>query len=248
MKNKSKKFQNETYRVQDIRDWLENNNISHEDFAYKINENYDTIKGYLTGRKKKPDIEILKKMANASGMTLDYFLYNSDVNSYDVETQKLQERMGIDKNIKENLYAYKQYIGISKMDSKPTNISKKDYNDVLDLLSSTKIQTDIGNKTFIELFNSKVLNLLICSIIYDKPFMEIFKNSFNTLSTKINANKTKAIGSNEIDFTFEEILNHLKTEEIYGSTQIKLHNAIDQLLEITLKETFNAIEPRTTLF
>ncbi len=248
MKNKSKKFQNETYRVQDIRDWLENNNISHEDFAYKINENYDTIKGYLTGRKKKPDIEILKKMANASGMTLDYFLYNSDVNQYDVETQKLEERMGIDKNIKENLYSYKQYIGISKIDSKPTNVSKKDYNDILDLLSSIKIQTDMGNKTFIELFNSKVLNLLICSIIYDKPFMEIFRNSFSTLSTKINANKTKAIGNDEIDFTFSEILEKVKTQDIYRNAKNDLHDAIDELLEITLKETFDAIKSNTTLF
>lgn len=248
MKNKSKKFQNETYRVQDIRDWLENNNISHEDFAYMINENYDTIKGYLTGRKKKPDIEILKKMANASGMTLDYFLYNTDVNSYDVETQKLQEKMGIDKDMRENLFTYKQYIGISKIDSKPKNVSKKDYNDILDLLSRVKIQTEIGNKTFIEFFNSKVLNLLICSIIYDKPFMEILKNSFNPLSTKINVNKTKAIGNNEIDKTFDEIFNSPNIQKVYKNTTYELHDVIDKLLETTLKETFDSIKSITTLF
>ena len=43
--------------------------------------------------------------------------------------------------------------------------------------------------------------------------MEILKNSFNPLSTKINVNKTKAIGNNEIDKTFSEVL--IKGDKIY---------------------------------
>ena len=77
--------------------------------------------------------------------------------------------------------------------------------------------------------------------------METFKHSFDKLSTKINSNKTQTIGNNEIDFTFNEILEKVKTQDIYRNAKNDLHDAIDELLEITLKETFDSIKPSTKL-
>ena len=48
-------------------------------------------------------------------------------------------------------------------------------------------------------------------------------------------------------FTFNEILEKVKTQDIYRNAKNDLHDAIDELLEITLKETFDSIKPSTKL-
>ena len=130
-------------------------------------------------------------------------------------------------------------------------ISDKDknayYNKILKLLLTKKITYENVKMPIIELFNANVLTLFICTIIHDKTFMETFKHSFDKLSTKINSNKTQTIGNNEIDFTFNEILEKVKTQDIYRNAKNDLHDAIDELLEITLKETFDSIKPSTKL-
>ncbi|MDE5830845.1 MAG: hypothetical protein K2H53_04185, partial [Clostridia bacterium] len=88
----------------------------------------------------------------------------------------------------------------------------------------------------------------ICTIVYDKTLMEKFIENFDKLSFDINKNKTQTIGNADIDKTFENIFYSPTIQKLYKNSKNELHDTIDELLEITLKETFDTIKPHTTLF
>ena len=56
-----------------LKDLLRENNLSHEEFAYKIGVNRETVTGYLVGR-RKPRHETLKAMADYFKITTDDLL------------------------------------------------------------------------------------------------------------------------------------------------------------------------------
>lgn len=244
MENETKMLENQTYRKDYICDWLENNHISQGKFAEMLNIKYSTLRGYLTGNIETPPIIVLKKMARILGVTLDFLCYND--NDPDTFDEAMQMKWWLSPKITDYFMEYKSnyYKAYRLISDKDKNA---DYNKILKLLLTKKITYENVKMPIIELFNANVLTLFICTIIHDKTFMETFKHSFDKLSTKINSNKTQTIGNNEIDFTFNEILEKVKTQDIYRNAKNDLHDAIDELLEITLKETFDSIKPSTKL-
>ncbi len=244
MENETKMLENQTYRKDYICDWLENNHISQGKFAEMLNIKYSTLRGYLTGNIETPPIIVLKKMARILGVTLDFLCYND--NDPDTFDEAMQMKWWLSPEITNYFMEYKSnyYKAYRLISDKDKNA---DYNKILKLLLTKKITYENVKMPIIELFNANVLTLFICTIIHDKTFMETFKHSFDKLSTKINSNKTQTIGNNEMDFTFNEILEKVKTQDIYRNAKNDLHDAIDELLEITLKETFDSIKPSTKL-
>lgn len=210
-----------------------------------LNINESTFKQYLNGSIKEVPIDILKVMANQVGVTLDYFCYNNDVNFYDTQ---IQDKLGLSEDTMANIIKNKTNRGLFNADKRPKEINKKDYNAILNLLLESKIPMKVGTKSFMDVFNQNMLNLLICSITYDKTFMESFKENFTTLSTKINVNKTKSLGNTDIDMTFNEIFNSATIQKVYRNATNELYDSINKLLKDTLQETFDSIKPITTLF
>lgn len=204
-----------------------------------------TFRQYFSGAIQDVSIDILKAMANQIGVPLDYFCYNKNVNSYD---KQIQDKWGLSNETIELLIQYKPKKTILTTDTKPKDIVKKDYNAILNLLLEKKIQVGTGKKPFIEMFNTKVLNLLICSIIHDTRFMENFKENFDKLSLEINQNKIQPIGNDDVNFTFQEIIKSDKIDTMLTNSKNELHSMIDKLLENTLQETFDTIKSNTTLF
>lgn len=245
MENKTKMFENQTYNRQYIIDWLKENHITQEKFAEMLDINSDTLRGYLSRNIETIPIPTLRKMARIIGVTLDFLCYNDeDPNTFD---EAMQRKWWLSPEITNYLMEYKSNYYVRNFFKIDKDVNT-DFNKILKLLLTKKVEYKGAKIPIIQLFNESVLTLFICTIVYDKTFMETFKQHFETLSTKINSNKTKAIGNDEIDFTFEQILEKIKDEQIYLDCTNALHNCIDKLLEITLNETFNAIKPDIKLF
>lgn len=241
------------FRADLVKKYIKENGLNYEKFYNLLVEEQEldiyiensTFRQYFTGAIQDISIDVLKAMANQIGVTLDYFCYNDNVNAIE---KQIQNKWGLSNETINLLIQYKPTKTILTTDSKPKDVVKKDYNAILNLLLEKKIQLDTGRKTFIELFNAKVLNLLICSIVYDTRFMQNFKENFDKLSLEINKNKTLPIGNTDIDFIFQEIIKSPKIKEMIIDSKNELHKVIDELLENTLKETFDSIKPITTLF
>ena len=93
-----------------------------------------------------------------------------------------------------------------------------------------------------------MLNLFICTIVYDKTILETFIQNYDKLSSAINVNKTRPIENTDNDMTFDEIFNSDIIQNVYRNATHELHDSIDKLLETALKETFDSIKPNPTLF
>lgn len=241
---KHKHTRNKRVRADLIYDYMDNHNISQEKFAEIADISIGQLKGILNATTKDPTIDTLIAISNTLGVTLDYFCYNSNENSFEKETL---DKFGISMEFADLFKTYKTHKSILSTDKKPKDINKKDYNAILNLLLESKIPVGIGAKSFIEIFNQKVLNLLICSIVYDTRLMQNFKENFTKLSLEINNNKTVALGNDNIDFDFQEILKSNTIDNMLTSSKNELHSVIDKLLETALKETFDSIKPHKTL-
>lgn len=241
----AKHKKNKRFRAYLIYEYTNNIGISLETFAEKADISMGQLNGILNATTKNPPIKVLIGICNVLGVTLDYFCYNKNVNSYD---KQIQDKWGLSNETIELLIQYKPKKTILTTDTKPKDIVKKDYNAILNLLLEKKIQVGTGKKPFIEMFNTKVLNLLICSIIHDTRFMENFKENFDKLSFEINQNKTQPIGTDYVDFTFQEIIKSDKIDTMLTNSKNELHSIIDKLLENTLQETFDNIKSNITLF
>ncbi len=251
MENEIKKLENQTYKKDYIYDWLKNNHISQEKFAEMLDINYDTLRGYLSGNIGTPPIPVLRNIANIMGVTLDFLCYND--NNPDTFDEAMRKKWWLSPEITDYLMKYKTNYYEPHRFIKDKD-KKADYNKILKLLLTKKITYKNMKISIIELFNSNVLTLFICTIIHDKTFMETFKHSFDRLSTKINSNKTRLLKRKEIDFTyneknptFNEIFEKVKTQDIYRDAKNDLHDAIDELLEITLKKSFVLTKSDTKL-
>lgn len=242
---KPKHTENKRFRADLIYDYMNSKHISQEKFAEIADIGVGQLKGILNATTVKPPIDVLIAISNTLGVTLDYFCNNSNENSFEKETL---DRIGIPMEIADIFKTYKSHKSILSTDKKPKDINKKDYNAILNLLLERKIPMKIGAKSFIEIFNQKVLNILICSIVYNTRFVQSFKENFSKLSLEINANKTIAPGNTDIDFDFQEILKSKRIDNMLTSSKNELHSVIDKLLETALKETFDSTTPNKTLF
>lgn len=210
-----------------------------------LNVNESTFKQYLNGSIKTVPIYLLKAMAKLVGVTFDYFCYNKNINDIDTE---IQNKLDFSAETMNNIINNKPNRLLFNDNKKPKEISKKDYNSILNLFLEKKIKSGIGKKSAIDVFTANVLNLFICTIVYDKTLLETFKENFETLSLEINTNKIKPIGNTDIDKTFDEIFNSPIIQKTYRNATHELHDTIDKLLKIILKETFDSIKPIITLF
>mgnify|MGYP002577434200 FL=1 len=237
--------ENKSFRADLIYAYMNDKHISQEKFAEIADIGIGQLKGILNATTTKPPIDVLIAISNTLGVTLDYFCNNSGENLFEKE---ILDKLGISSEIADLFKTYKTHKSILSTDKKPKDIDKKDYNAILNLLLESKVPMNIGSKSFIEIFNQKVLNLLVCSIVYDTRFIQNFKENFTKLSLEINANKTKSLGNNNIDMTFDEILKSKRIDNMLTSSKNELHSVIDKLLETALKETFDSIKPNMTLF
>ena len=242
---KSKHTRNKRFKAYLIYDYINSNNISQEKFAEIANIGDGQLKGILNATTTNPPIDVLIKISNTLGVTLDYFCNNSVDNSYE---NLILDELGLSHDTAKLLKENKVRQIIRTTDKRKYDINKKNYNAILNLMLESKIPNGIGAKSFMELFNQNVLNLLICSAGVDKTFMETFKDDFANLSSCINANKTKPIKSDNIDMTFNDIFNSATIQKVYKNATHELHDTIDKLLETALKESFDFINPNTTLF
>lgn len=242
---KSKYTRNKRVKAYLIYDYINSNNISQEKFAEIANIGDGQLKGILNATTANPPIDVLIKISNVLGVTLDYFCNNSVNNSYE---DLILDELGISHDTAKLLKDNKVRQTIRTTDKRKYDINKKDYNAILNLMLESNIPNGIGAKSFMELFNQNVLNLLICSAGLDKTFMETFKDNFANLSSAINVNKTKPIKSVDIDMSFNDIFNSTTIQKVYKNATHELHDTIDKLLEIALKESFDSIKPNNTLF
>lgn len=242
---KTKHTRNKRVRAYLIYDYIDNNGISQEKFAEIANINDGQLKGILNATTANPPIDVLIKISKTLGVTLDYFCYNATENLYENE---ILDRLGLSHDTAKLLKENNSLKSIKTTDKKTTDINKKDYNAILNLMLSRRIPKGIGSISFMEIFNRNVLNLLICSTIYDETFMESFKDNFAKVSLNVNENKTKPLGNAKIDMTFNEIFNSPNIQNVYRNAKNELHDKIDKLLETALRESFDSIKPNTTLF
>lgn len=209
-----------------------------------LNVNGNTFRQYIYGSIKTVPMYLLQAMAKLVGVTFDYFCYNTKVNDIDTE---IQNKLGFSIETTDNVINNKPNKWLFNADKKPKEISKKDYNAILNLFLEKKIKSGIGKKSAIDVFTTNMLNLFICTTIYDKTLLETFKENFDKLSFEINQNKIQPIGKNDIDNTFTEIFNSPTIQKVYRNATNELHDTIDKLLETILKETFDNIKPNKTL-
>lgn len=241
------------FRADLVKDYKKKNGLNDSDiidllglkFENGLDIENSTLRQYLNGQIQKIDIDVLKAMANLVDVSLDYFCYNTDTN--DVK-QYAQNEMGLWAETADNLIKNKPNRGLFNVNKRPKELSKKDYTAVLNLFLDKKIPSNVGKKSAIDVFTTNMLNLFICTVVYDKTILETFKENFTNLSSAINVNKTQPLGNDEIDKTFAEIFNSATIQKVYRNATNELHDTIDKLLETALKETFDSIKPNTTLF
>lgn len=249
---KKNKVMKPKFRADLVKQYIKDNSLSYEKFYNLIIEKQgldvhienSTFRQYFTGAIQDISIDVLKAMANQIGVTLDYFCYNDDVNIIDTETQN---KLGLTAETANNLIENKPNRWLFNADKRPKDINKKDYTAILNLFLEKKIKSGIGKKSAIDVFTANVLNLFICTVVYDKTILETFKDNFTNLSSTINAYKTKPVGKTDIDMTFNEIFNSPTIQNTYRNATHELHDTVDQLLEMALKECFDSINPNNTL-
>lgn len=258
----------EEFRYNEIKDWIDEKELTQDSFWFSICNNYSpnlenfnekTFNNYLNGKVKSPNIEVLKRIACEMDVSLDYLCYLTE----DKENKKepatkmaymdeLLHELGLTKDLKNALANYNQ---LNYMDYK-YNLNKKkedieneqkNYNKILKQLLNTPINTDKGKMTFVELFNKYILQILICTIVKDKNFMETYSDKYYTLAYNINQYQTKKINNKKTNYTFEQILQFENIKELYQQAQNELHNGIDKLLETALKEAFGENTHEQTL-
>lgn len=215
------------------------------EFKDGLNIDESTLRQYLNGQIQDVSIDILKAMANLVGVTLDYFCYNDNANSIE---KHIQNKLGLSNETTDNLIKNKPHRGLFNTDKKPKEINKKDYNAILNLFLNKNINANVGKKSAIDVFTTNVLNLFICTVVYDKTLLETFKENFDNLSSAINVNKTRPVNKTENDMTFTEIFNTDTIQKVYRNATNELHDCIDKLLKDSLQDMFDSIKPNTTLF
>lgn len=246
--NKSTKF-----RVDIVKQYMKINSLTYEEFFNNLVKHQEldtdiensTFRQYFTGAIQNVDIEILKAIANEIGVTLDYLCYNDTEN--DVK-KFAQIEMGLWSETADKIIENKPNVWLLNRGIKPKELSKKDYTAILNLFLDKKIPYNGGKASVIDVFSLNMLNLFICTIVYDKTILETFMQNYDKLSSAINVNKTKPTGNTDIDMTFDEIFNSDIIQNVYRNATHELHDSIDKLLETALKETFDSIKPNTTLF
>ena len=241
---------NPNFRADLVKKYIKENGLTYNSFIERLGKDFEelndnTFGQYLSGAIESVDIELLKAMANEIGVTLDYFCYNNNINIIDTE---IQNKLGLTAETANNIIKNRPNRWLFNADKRPKDISKKDYTAILNLFLEKKIKSGIGKKSAIDVFTGNVLNLFICTVVYDKTILETFKDNFTNLSSTINAYKTKPAGKTDIDMKFTEIFNTPTIQKTYRNATHELHDTIDQLLEITLKECFDSINPNITLF
>lgn len=246
--NKEPKF-----RADYVKQYIKRAGLSYDKFLDNLVENQrldiyidnSTFRQYFSGAIQNVPIEILKAMANEIGVTLDYLCYNDTKN--DVK-KFAQIEMGLWSETADKIIENKPNVWLLNRGIKPKELSKKDYTAILNLFLDKKIPYNGGKASVIDVFSLNMLNLFICTIVYDKTILETFMQNYDKLSSAINVNKTKPTGNTDIDMTFDEIFNSDIIQNVYRNATHELHDSIDKLLETALKETFDSIKPNTTLF
>lgn len=248
IENKEPKF-----RADYVKQYMKRAGLSYDKFLNNLveSQNLDiyidssTFRQYFIGAIQNVPIEILKAMANETGVTLDYLCYNTD---NDLIEKQMLDKLGYTKDMADNFIKNKPDKWIFNTNKRPPEINKKDYTEIFNLFMNKKISYNGGKLTAIDVFTNNMLHLFICTVVNDKNLLEIFKDKFSNLSATINANKNKAIGKNDIDFTFNEIFNSDIIQKEYKKALYELNDCTEKLLKDALKESFDAIKPNETLF
>lgn len=246
--NKSTKF-----RVDIVKQYMKINSLTYEEFFNNLVKHQEldtdiensTFRQYFTGAIQNVPIEILKAISNEIGVTLDYLCYNDTEN--DVK-KFAQTKMGLWSETADKIIENKPNVWLLNRGIKPKELSKKDYTAILNLFLDKKIKYNGGKASVIDVFSLNMLNLFICTIVYDRTILETFMQNYDKLSSAINVNKTRQIENTDIDMTFDEIFNSDIIQNVYRNATHELHDSIDKLLETALKETFDSIKPNKTLF
>lgn len=241
------------FRADVVKEYRNKHGLTHEDFLSNLIEHQEldthidisTFRQYFTGAIQNVPIEILKAIANEMGVTLDYLCYNTDTNSV---KQYAQNEMGFIADTADSFIKYKPKRWIFETVKRPPDISKKDYTAIYNLFMNKKIPCNGGKLSVIDVFTANMLNLFISTVAYDKTILETFKDNFTNLSATINSNKTQPIGKTEIDLTFDKIFNSNTIQKEYKKALHELNDSNEKLLKDALKESFDSINPNTTLF
>ena len=163
----------------------QDNNLTQEELAKKINSSRSNIANYENG-KNKPSVEILEKLANILNCSMDYLMGNSDK----------KNRPIID--INDLLLKYSDYIKQSYMPKIEYHILTEEENDILqDMFYNFAKQVD-GSKNYLPLsyFKNKVNDdrhwrtMYGIYFIYTKYVYDVFSN----LNEEFSNNYTNNVG------------------------------------------------------
>ena len=226
------------YRL--LEKFMNNKGLTPIDFATDLDISESSVRQYIGGT-RTPSMLTAIRIAEYTGISLDFLFGIKQVTDID----KILLPTEITDTIKKYLSNETKTYIINSIKKHRENKYKR----ILNSLVATKIEGEYGEETFIQMFAENILNILVCAKINDTTFMELFTESANKLSIEINKFKTKTIGSETPDYTFQQILNNSnEVKGLYENTKETLHKTIDTIFLDTLEKEFDAIKPNTTLF
>lgn len=226
------------YRL--LEKFMNNKGLTPIDFATDLDISESSVRQYIGGT-RTPSMLTAIRIAEYTGISLDFLFGIKQVTDID----KILLPTEITDTIKKYLSNETKTYIINSIKKHKENKYKR----ILNSLVATKIKGEYGEETFIQMFAENILNILVCSKINDTTFMELFTESANKLSIEINKFKTKTIGSETTDYTFQQILNNSnEIKGLYENTKETLHKTIDTIFLDTLEKEFDAIKPNITLF
>ena len=226
------------YRL--LEKFMNNKGLTPIDFATDLDISESSVRQYIGGT-RTPSMLTAIRIAEYTGISLDFLFGIKQVTDID----KILIPTEITDTIKKYLSNETKTYIINSIKKHRENKYKR----ILNSLVATKIEGEYGEETFIQMFAENILNILVCAKINDTTFMELFTESANKLSIEINKFKTKTIGSETPDYTFQQILNNSnEVKGLYENTKETLHKTIDTIFLDTLEKEFDAIKPNTTLF
>lgn len=210
-----------------------------EDFATDLGISASIVYQYLQGS-KTPSMLTAIHISEYTNISLDDLFITERNKNIDTDIDKIVIPTEITDAVKEFLSKETREYIFKMLKNNKSNKYKR----ILTAIFNTKVNQGTERKTYLHLLTENILDILVCAKLNDTTFMELFTKSTNELSSEINNYKTKAIGKENIDLTFNEIIQKCNdVKHKYNDTKEILHNAIDEILETTLNKEFDIIKP-----